>query len=285
VVEVDPAGVTVYARGVRPRRLAVAVLAAVLAGAGAGCGGDEREDVEAYIARLNMAQQQELVPLTQAAAAYREFSTERAALERLRPRLAEAERVFVRLARRIDALDPPPAARRLHERVGRLSAAQIALSAELHDAATYLLAFDDALAGLGPAQRRFGRELAAAETAEAQAAALDRLAAAVAAAAADVRALDAPPVLQGVDRTQLETLDRIARTARELARGIRRGGDGRDLPPLVQRFANAPLAGSSTAAQRLRIAAVRAYNRRVAEVQELAAEVERERLRLQDTLD
>jgi len=267
------------------RRTVSAAAAAAVALLATGCGVDEREEVDAYIGRVNIVQQELLIPLTQASAAYREFTTSGDELEALRPRLEEAERSLRRLERRVAALDPPPAARRLHASVEELTAAQLALATELSDAAAYLLAFDEVLSPLASDERRFRSALRAAPTVQAQARALDGYAAAVEAARTKLTDLDPPPVLDGVHRTQSDTLTRVARSARELARGLRRGGSGQDLPPLVERFANAPLAAGSTAAQRLRIDAVEAYNARVARVQELAAAVERERLRLQDTLD
>ena len=101
--------------------LAAAIVAALLLG---GCGGDEkREDVDAYIRDVNAIEQELLISLSHASAAYRDFTTDEKELVKLRPKLVAAERSMRRLDRRLGALQPPPEARRLHQLVRELTRA------------------------------------------------------------------------------------------------------------------------------------------------------------------
>ena len=263
-------------------RVGAAVLAAALLAA--GCGGDEREDVESYIREVNMLQQELLVPLTQASAAYRNFSTSEKELAKLRPKLVEAEASVRLLDGRIAELRPPAEARRLHERLRELTGAQVALADELERTSAYVPAYLEVLRPLGAAGQALRTELRAARSVRAQAQAIRRLQAAVDEVLRRLRGLDVPQLASAEQETQTRTLEKLAASAADFARALEKGDPPARVLRLVQRFANAPLSGQSAAAQRARIAAVNAYNERVDRVSEAARAVEQERLRLEESL-
>jgi len=263
-------------------RVAATMLAAALLVA--GCGGDEREDVESYIREANMLQQELLIPLTQASAAYRGFSTSEAELVKLRPKLIEAEASVRLLDRRVAELRPPADARKLHDRMRELTAAQVALADELERTSAYLPAYLAALRPLGAAEQALRSELRAARSPRDQANAIHRFEAAVAEVLRRLRGLDAPQLAGGEQATQTKTLEELAASAADLARAIESGEPAAKILRLVQQFANAPLAGQSAAAQRARIAAVKGYNARVERVSTIAQGVRQERRRLEDSL-
>jgi hypothetical protein len=266
---------------VRTRAAVVAIAAALVA----GCGGDERDDVDAYIRDVNTIRQELLISYTQAAATYRSFTTSPEELEKLRPKLVQAEQTVRRLDRRLAALEPPSPARQLHRLVRQVAAAQLELADELERTAGYLPAYQAALQPLDSAEEKLRRALRSATTVKAQRQAFEAFAAAVDTSLERLRALQAPAVMSGTHATQADALERLADATAELARGLRPDADRTELPRLVERFINAPLAAQSVAAQRVRIDAVKAYNERVARVRELAAAVERERVRLEQSLD
>ena len=82
---------------------------------------------------------------------------------------------------------------------------------------------------------------------------------------------------------QVETLVNVRRGAAALARALR-DKDAKILPTRLREFAEAARKSRSLAAQRANIAAVKAYNRRIAALGKVADGVSLERLRLQKTL-
>lgn len=262
-------------------RLAGLVVAAALL---AGCGSDAREGVESYIREVNTLQQELLIPLTQASAAYRNFTTSEEELVKLRPKLVAAERSMRRLDSRLSELEPPREARKLHGLLRKLTRAQVELADELERSSVYLPGYTSALRPLGEAENRLRRELREARTAAKQAKAIRRFENAVETALEKLGRLDVPAVMSGTHDTQAEALEGLRKSAGDLAAALERGGRAKDIPRLVQRLVNAPLAARSLASQRTRIATVKSYNARIERVEELAQKVERERLRLQQTV-
>ena len=263
-------------------RFGATVLAAALLAA--GCGDDERKDVESYIREVNILQQELLAPLTDASAAYQTFSTSEKELARLRPKLVEAEASVRLLDRRVAELRPPADARTLHERMRELTGAQVALADELERTSAFMPAYLATLRPLDSAEQALRSELRAARSPQAQVRALERFEAAVDDVLRELRALDAPGLASAEHETQIETLETLAVSAGELARAIESGDRPAQILRAVQRFANAPLSGQSAASQRVRITAVKAYNARVDGVLEAARAVEQERLRLEEAL-
>ena len=262
---------------------ALAVVAVALTGCGGG-GSDRRDAVDAYVREANTVQNGLRRPLIDVAHATREFGTSASDLEKERPRLVTATRTLATLQRRLERLDPPPDARRLHRLLLRLVSTERALTEELRRVVVVLPELDVASRPVAAAGKRLQTELGAAKTGPAQAAALERYRAALAVPLGKVRAVEAPPLLEPLRATQIATLVRLRRTAAELAVALRtrRGGD---VTRLVADFQAAARTPETLAAQRARIAAIEAYNKRVEGVAKLAAAVQRERDRLDRDLD
>ena len=190
-----------------------------------GCGGDEkREDVDAYIRDVNAIEQQLLISLSHASAAYRDFTTDEQELVKLRPKLVAAERSMRRLDRRVGALQPPPDARRLHQLLRELTRAQVELADELQRSAVYLPGYTAALQPLDAAQAQLRKDLGEARTAGKQARAVRRFEKVVADVLERLARLDAPAVMSATHTTQSSTLELLRDSARDLAAALERGG-------------------------------------------------------------
>lgn len=266
-----------------PRGLALAAVAiAVLA---AGCGGDGRRDaVVAYIDDANLIQRRLAVPLDGARRAYTDFSKRDAKLEQIRPRLTKARHTIQTLERRLGRLNPPPEAKRLHALLLELVDAQAGLAHDIELLAEFMPRYVDRLSPLRAVERRLRSDLASARTADAQAAALDHYGRDVGVVVRTLDGLRPPAPLATEFETQMDTLGDIQRGATALARALKTN-ETEALAARLRQFADAANGGRSLAAQRANIAAVKAYNRRIARLNELAAEVNLERVRIQTTLE
>ena len=249
----------------------------------AGCGNDERDSVESYIEQVNAIQADLREPLTSVAQVNVEFSTKGANLDKLRPRLARSEATLRRLEARVDELDPPARAEKLQHAFLALVEAEADLAGEVSAVASFLPELQAALDPVGPASRRLRQRLTAADSPAAQAAELDRYRAGLAVAVKRLEALDPPRVLAPSRDTQLRTLRRVRASAGTLAKALRTE-DREALPTLIAEFANAGRSGESISAQKAQIAAIRAYNNRVAHIRDLAERVTNARIKLDESL-
>ena len=132
-----------------------------------------------------------------------------------------------------------------------------------------------------PRGSRLHDALSAPRTRKAQAAALEEYAAPLDAAAKELAQLHAPPVVAPSQRTQIQAYRLIAARARALATALRNGKSGAQE---VHDLQVAVATSSSTEAQKARIAAIKAFNRRSAKLRRLEADAQRERNRLERTL-
>jgi hypothetical protein len=270
-------------------RLALAAVAVVALAGGCG-GGDDgdgggggREAVAAYVDDANAIQAELRVPLAAAERAYADFASGDTDLAEVRPRLAESERTIRALGRRLAQLQPPPEAKHLHALLLGLVQAQVELAHEVEGLAAFLPKFEQRLGSLRPAERRLRTALAAARTAESQAAAIDRYGEDVGAVLRGLETLQPPEVMAAAYATQVDTLAKVRRSSVGLAKALR-NDDAQVLPARLRQFADAAGGSGSVAAQRSHIEAVKLYNRRVSRLGTLADRVDRERGRLQRTL-
>jgi hypothetical protein len=265
-------------------RLAASALALVLAGAGAGCGNghSERHAVSRYVDDVNSIEVELRRPLTTLAKTNRAFSRKDA--KRTQARATRARRTLLTLDRKLHALDPPDAALVLHRRLIALVDAEVAIAREVEQLAQFLPRLDAAVAPVPATQRKLNAALHAAHTPVAQADALDAYARALEGPLRALRSLTSPPVTAPVLAGEVQTLSRVSASARALAGALRKGDLAR-VPQLQRRFLVAARSSDTVSAQRARIAAVRSYNRRVRSLGTLAARVQRERDRLQRSLD
>src|SRR5205823_245043 len=266
------------------------VAALALALVCAGCGGSKshrRVDVSAYVQRVNRIELLMRSQLLDVEKAYRQFST--ATLKRSRPRLVRAEETLRTLDQRLEHVDPPPDARRLHRLMLQLVSSEVGLSHEVVQLAVFLPAFDGALRPLGPASVRLGQALAQAKapaprlvrgTKKQIAAARAKYAAAVRRAEREqgdaieeyanevrlvqnnLRKLHPPPAMKPTFASERVTLARVRATGGALAKALRLGQRKR-IGALDVRYRTAARSGTSLAAQRAEIAAVKSYDRRV----------------------
>lgn len=265
---------------VLPRLVASALVLALLV---AGCGNDERDSVESYIEQVNAIQADLREPLSLVAQVNVEFSTKGVDLEGLRPRLARSEGTMRKLHARLAKLTPPKVAQGLQKAFLALVEAEADLAAEVSAMAAFLPELRAALEPVRPASKRLRTTLSAAKTPTAQAGELDRYGSGLAVVVTRLEALDPPPALAPSRATQLQTLRRVEMTAATLAKALR-ANDQAALPALIAAFANAGRIGESVSAQKAQIAAIKAYNTRVAQIRDLADRVTNERIKVEESV-
>ncbi len=148
-----------------PRRLALGGLTALALLALAGCGKSRtesrRDAVNAYITRVNEAEQNLLGQVGEIDIALGRFSVAHPTPAET-ARLDQAQTAISGALRRVRALTPPPEARRLHAEVVALLSDEKAVADELVQASRYGPSFTAALLPLRSAASHLGRDLAAA---------------------------------------------------------------------------------------------------------------------------
>ncbi|MFL6014751.1 MAG: hypothetical protein ACJ74P_10755 [Gaiellaceae bacterium] len=262
------------------RRLAAAIGVVLLV---AGCGGSDNsaeKDVSAYIQDVNSIQHGLSLPLGQVALGYRQLATG-SDLPAMQPKLAKSALTIRKLERRVDALDPPPEAIRLDATIRRLVHGESQLAEELALLVAYVHDAAPVLARATAAGKSLHDALSAPRTRAAQATALEAYAAPLDTAAKQLAKLEAPPVVAPSQRTQIQTYRLIAARARALASALR---DGKSGAQQVHDLQLAVATSASTQAQKARIAAIKAFNRRTAKLRGLEADAQRERNRLERIL-
>jgi hypothetical protein len=262
------------------RRLAAAGVVGIALLA-AGCGDDGRaKAVSQYIDDVNAVQLDLRVPLARVAASTRAVQSG-PKLEEQRRKLEQAVKTLRKLEQRLDALEPPPDAQRLDSLLRLAVHADTELAEELVLVAVYARDSKAPLADAAAAQTRVRAALKAARKPAAQAVALDDLARSQDGVAKQLGRLHPAPTLAPQHETSIRMFERIAESARKVAVALRRGKD--PAKPLHE-LQVATASASTIAAQRARIAAVRAYNKRVIRARRLLTDAQRERTRLQRTL-
>jgi hypothetical protein len=253
----------------------------VLLATGCGGGNGAAESITLYIEDVNALQRELAIPLDFVARANRDLRAGRN-LAALRPKLDRSVRTIGKLERRLEALEPPPEAKRLDKLLREIVHEERELAAEFAALAKYALAAAAPLARAAAAGTRARQELAASRgDPKGQAAALERYAVSLDATTRTLRKLKPPPVVAADQRIQVRSYAQIAATSRSLAAALR---EGSGVDERLRGLERAVASGSTLRAQRTRAAAVRAFNRRVVHVKELGADAQRERLRLQRQL-
>jgi hypothetical protein len=263
-------------------RLALATFAIVVFAG--GCGGDSRRDaVVTYIDDANAIQRELRVPLVAARTVYTELSRGDVELADARPRLAKAAQTIETLEHRVEKLEPPPEAKRLHTLFLQYLEAQAGLTNEVELLAEFSPRFKQRLGALPAAERRLRTALATAKTADSQAAAIDRYGRDVGAVLQTLRTLDPPAPMAAAYETEIDTLAGVQHAAAALAEALR-NHDAKAVPAKILQLAKATRASQSIAAQRSNIAALKVYNQRIGKLGELAHAITVERARLQQSL-
>jgi hypothetical protein len=260
-------------------------LAVVLLVSACGSGHKARRNaVTDYIHEVNAAQVSMRTQLLAVERAYRDFGRKGGpSIAKIEPRLARSEATIRGVARRIDALKPPPDARKLHALLVRLVAQEAEVAHELVQLAQFSPRFSAALRPLGPAGSALRAAFKTAKKAKEQAGALETYAASLTVVLRRLGSVEAPPAFEPALASQRSSLARVRKAALELATGLRKN-ERTVLPRLIQRFTNAGNASQSVAEQKARIAAIEAYNARVDGLATIGHAIDTERLRLEKAL-
>ena len=237
------------------------------------------DDVSAYIEEVNATQQTFAIRYGSVDRAYREFRLAPAEMEEQLPRLREAARTLADLRARVAAVEAPPEARTLRERLLAFLRQQELVAEELVTVAEYLPKLGASERPVAVASGRLRTALRTAETPDEQASALARYGTTLIRTAKQLEAIEPPPLLAPAHRSYVRQLRAYGRSALALQSGVR----ARDQAAVdaATRSLDAATASGSQKAQR---EAIKAYNGRIREIARLGAALERERLRLERDL-
>jgi hypothetical protein len=261
------------------RRLAVVILGSV--GVAAGCGGDSRRDrVERYIEDANAIQQRSARDFSRANALYRDFSDGTLNPKSAPAQLERAEQQIWATRTRLVALKPPPDVRELHRRLLKLYAMNGHMAHETTQFARYVPRLRSALRPLTVTNRRL-RDGLRTSGAAAQSAALDEYVRDLERLLDRLRALRPPPILRAGHRAQVERLASTRSVAQRLRTAIvaQDAAAVSDLLDRLRRLAEAE-EGDDPGAR-----SVRLYNERYRALSRAAQDVQRERVRVDRSLD
>jgi hypothetical protein len=193
---------------------------------------------------------------------------------------------------RLAAASAPTAAARLRVLLIRLCSGEAHMTDQTAKLVAFLPAFATAQRALGPAALTLEHALAATKVAgaggvsaayAAKAAALRRFQATLARIVAKLEKLAVPEASRPEYVAQLRALQGMSSTAGQLASALVASPQG-NVQALLAQFDRAATSNQSLAVQRAQIAAVRAYDARVAALTALSKRIALERLRIDSTL-
>jgi hypothetical protein len=237
-----------------------------------------RTGVAAYITRVNTVSLTFAQDYRSIETAYRTFalSPTKPAVQERRLKAAAAELTVLR--KRMQRIPAPPKAQILKKRLIAFFRQQEAVSRELIGVSTYVPRLATAEKILTPAGVSMRAALQKGGSAKQQAMALGVYVAALERTADAVAAIKPPPLFRSSHAEQVQRLRRTASLTQRLSVALAANDK-----PALQRAVKDLGAGNapSTAAART---AILSYNARVTKIKELAASVERERRRLNDSL-
>lgn len=248
--------------------------------AGCGGGGDERAAVEDYIRTVNRAQAAYTPAFGRARWALGEFAQGRANANTARL-LRGTWETMRNVKADLTVLRPPEAAAALHADLLRLVDLQAWIALELSLAAEYLPAAERAIRPADGAADTLRRALADAGDGAAQADALRAYAGRVQAVVEALAALAPPPVLRGWHDGELAQLRASRRLALDLAGGIDAGDDAA-VQEALRGFREA--SPDARAVAKAQVDAVRAFNRRLGEQEDIVLAILRRRAALAQEL-
>ena len=255
-------------------------MAALAAGLAGGCGETDRDRVNSYIADSNAVQKRAEPELARANRAYMALARGRFDPARTPVALARAETAIRRTRTQLARIEPPAPAERLHRELLHAYDLNAALAGETARLGHYLPAAGEALEPLEGANRRLRRGLAV-EDPDAQARALGAYSEALRRLQGALRRLEAPPVLEQTQTAQIARFGATRRLALSLRDAVATR-DARRVATLLRRFRRVGERGARDGD--FDASALRAYGRRYERVRGALADVERERLRLEQEL-
>ena len=250
----------------------------------AGCGEKSpRERVERYIEDVTAVQVRTNASLVNANKTYAAFSRGKMRSADGRKRLVAAEKSIRGARAELAELRPPAEARALHARLLRYYDDSADLAYETSLLGRYEPAAQSALRALPRLNGRLQSALATGTGTGDQVAALSAYARGLDRVLGRLRAVQPPPILLAAHNDQVARLARTSHLADQLLRALREQ-DARAIAKLLLRFRRAG-GSASNEVTRLSSQAVRAYPKRVRGLTVDAAAVERERRRLEQTLN
>ena len=260
----------------RARIGVVAVLVVLLAGCGGGGGHPRRDAVNAYFVRVDNAEAPLLNRRVAVNNALRSFSMSKNAPAEVKA-LKQAQAQILAAERRVDAIEPPADARKIHADLLALLRLEASLTGDLILTAGYTPELKRALAPTAPAGTALAKELRAAKGWSAQADAFATYRTVLEPVVAKLDTLKAPPVLAPTLKGQRAVLRRRIELSAAVESALRKKDVKAANAAISSLFAIGPDAVRTRNAE---IAAARAYNVRIARISVLTAAVARERERL-----
>ena len=262
--------------------MAVLAASAVLLAACGGADRDEqRADVNRYIEQENAVLRSAQADFRALNEAYRKFSKGQLEPHKAIEDLAAAERTIRGARADVAKLQPPADARALHDKVLHYLDVNVFLADETAKLAGYMPASAAALEPLAQVNKSLQSGLADADTATAQAEALERFAGALERMLGKLRKLVVPQVLRSAHTDQVERLTTTRKLALELREALL-DQDAEAVARLLKRFRRNNAGGGRRG--RLAGAALDHYTRRIRELDEAYAAVSREQQRLDEAL-
>lgn len=248
----------------------------------AGCGGTQAkpDPVRAYIVRANAVQARSAPRFAAANRTFAQFAKGTLSGPAAARRLREAELDIEAARQDLAALHPPPAARRLHALLLRTYQLNVLMAAETREMAAYVPRAQLAFRLLDRVSRRLADALRRAQTPEGQVRALHRYVKALDRMRRVLNHLQPPPVLVADRDTQVLRLARARPVADALAAAIERR-DADAVSRLIVRFRDG--GGNPPGRAGLRKGAIVAYQQRIAEIDQAAADARKELSRLART--
>jgi hypothetical protein len=251
----------------------------------AGCGGDERdkqrERVDRYIKDEQAVMERAQPGFERANEAYVAYARGELDGAEAVARAREAQRTIRNARDGVSVLDPPREAQPLHDKLMSYLDINIELARETTRLAAYVPRAARVLAPLEGANRRLESGLADASDSATQALAMERFSEALEAIARDLRALQPPLVLEHAHDGQLRRLESTRALVGKLRRALR-DEDAEKLARLLKRFR--ATASDSGARRLLARQALARYGRRLEQLNDAYADVQRVQLRLDRAL-
>jgi hypothetical protein len=256
------------------------LLALLAVGLPAGCGDDERDNVERYIAQANAVQQHYAPQFQQANEAYARFAEGELTSLRATGELTAAENALRDARAELERVKPPPSAAELHRRLLRVVGMNADFAGESTALARYLPAARKLLRRVGRIGETLRTRLRDAETPEAQAQALGRYARAIERRYDALYDLRPPPILLATHRAQLVRLSASSRLARQL----RSASEARDSERVARLLLEFRKVSRQSEGGQLTRRALREYNERYSAINRAAAAMRREQGKLEQRL-
>jgi hypothetical protein len=262
-------------------RTAGAVVVVAAAFAVAACGGSSharRDAVNQYFDRVQAAQGQVRVEAAPIEQAFSRFSTVRNSKSELRA-LVHAQAVLERVHAKVQRIQPPADARRVHADIVHLYELQAGIAGELIAMAHFVPRYDSALAPLKPAHVQLASDLKAAKGWKKIAHAFERYRLSIAAVLAEIDHFSAPPTMRPAFNAERDVLGRSVGLCASIETALAKHS-AKKTSAGIRALTGLGTEKAVVRAQRNQIAAAKAYDARLARISSLTAKIADERSKL-----